>query len=61
MILKQIELGEIKDDELIKSLQDNYEYIKNTEFGSKLEDTFDNHLEKIKSSFIKELKRRKRN
>lgn len=61
LILKQIELGELEDEEIINSLKENYEYLKSTELGNNLSDNFDDHLEKIKSSFIRELKRRRRN
>lgn len=61
MILKQIELDEIPGDEIIENMKHSYEYLKTTEIGVTLEDTFEEHLVNTKKSFVNELRRRRLN
>jgi hypothetical protein len=61
MFLKQIEFGEVVDEEIIQSLKDNYEYFKSAGIGKNLDGNFEEHLINIKKTLVDELKRRKSN
>lgn len=61
MFLKQIEFGEIVDDDIIENLKKSYEFFKASSIGIKLEDTFEEHVDNIKKTFENELKKRRRN